>query len=34
MPVYNERERVEEAIAEVLATQLPTDFELIIVDDG
>ena len=34
MPVYNERERVEEAIAEVLATELPTDFELIIVDDG
>ena len=34
MPVYNERERVEEAIAEVLATKLPTDFELIIVDDG
>lgn len=34
MPVYNERERVEQAIAEVLATELPTDFELIIVDDG
>jgi glycosyltransferase involved in cell wall biosynthesis len=34
MPVYNERERVEEAIAEVLATELPTDIELIIVDDG
>ncbi|MFL5859288.1 MAG: glycosyltransferase family 2 protein [Solirubrobacteraceae bacterium] len=34
MPVYNERERVEQAIAEVLATQLPTEFELIIVDDG
>jgi glycosyltransferase involved in cell wall biosynthesis len=34
MPVYNERERVEQAIAEVLATQLPTDFELIVVDDG
>jgi dolichol-phosphate hexosyltransferase len=34
MPVYNERERVEEAIAEVLSTDLPTDFELIIVDDG
>jgi glycosyltransferase involved in cell wall biosynthesis len=34
MPVYNERERVEQAIAEVLSTQLPTDFELIIVDDG
>jgi glycosyltransferase involved in cell wall biosynthesis len=34
MPVYNERERVERAIAEVLDTQLPTDFELIVVDDG
>jgi glycosyltransferase involved in cell wall biosynthesis len=34
MPVYNELERVEQAIAEVLATELPTDFELIVVDDG
>ncbi len=34
MPVYNERERVERAIAEVLDTKLPSDFELIIVDDG
>jgi dolichol-phosphate hexosyltransferase len=34
MPVYNERERVERAIAEVLATELPDEFELIIVDDG
>ena len=34
MPVYNERERAERAISEVLATELPTDFELIIVDDG
>jgi glycosyltransferase involved in cell wall biosynthesis len=34
MPVYNERERVEQAIAEVLATELPSDFELIVVDDG
>jgi glycosyltransferase involved in cell wall biosynthesis len=34
MPVYNELERVEEAIAQVLATELPTEFELIIVDDG
>ena len=31
MPVYNERERVEQAITEVLATKLPTDFELIVV---
>jgi glycosyltransferase involved in cell wall biosynthesis len=34
MPVYNERERVERAIASVLGTELPTDFELIVVDDG
>jgi dolichol-phosphate hexosyltransferase len=34
MPVYNEFERVEQAIAEVLDTQLPTEFELIVVDDG
>ena len=34
MPVYNERERVEAAIAEVLAVVLPDSFELIIVDDG
>jgi len=34
MPVYNERERVQRAIAEVLETELPTDFELIVVDDG
>jgi glycosyltransferase involved in cell wall biosynthesis len=34
MPVYNERERVEQAIGEVLATELPDAFELIVVDDG
>ncbi len=34
MPVYNERDRVERAIAEVLRAELPTDFELIIVNDG
>jgi glycosyltransferase involved in cell wall biosynthesis len=34
MPVYNERERVERAITEVLETELPTEFELIVVDDG
>jgi glycosyltransferase involved in cell wall biosynthesis len=34
MPVYNERERVEQAIAEVLATELPLPFELVVVDDG
>jgi glycosyltransferase involved in cell wall biosynthesis len=34
MPVYNEYERVERAINEVLQTELPSDFELIVVDDG
>jgi glycosyltransferase involved in cell wall biosynthesis len=34
MPVFNERERVERAVAEVLDTQLPSEFELIVVDDG
>jgi glycosyltransferase involved in cell wall biosynthesis len=34
MPVYNERERVERAIAEVLAAELPVEFELIVVNDG
>ena len=34
MPVYNERERVERAISSVLATELPIEFELIVVDDG
>jgi glycosyltransferase involved in cell wall biosynthesis len=34
MPVYNERERVERAIAEVLETELPVAFELVVVDDG
>jgi glycosyltransferase involved in cell wall biosynthesis len=34
MPVYNECERVERAIEEVLATELPTEFELIVVNDG
>ena len=34
MPVYNERERVAQAVAEVLSTELPSDFELVIVDDG
>jgi glycosyltransferase involved in cell wall biosynthesis len=34
MPVYNEIERVERAIAEVLETSLPDEFELIVVDDG
>jgi glycosyltransferase involved in cell wall biosynthesis len=34
MPVYNERERVARAIAEVLQTELPSELELIIVDDG
>ncbi|HTW11901.1 MAG TPA: glycosyltransferase family 2 protein, partial [Solirubrobacteraceae bacterium] len=34
MPVYNELERVERAITEVLSADLPTDIELIVVDDG
>jgi dolichol-phosphate hexosyltransferase len=34
MPVFNERERVAEAIAQVLATELPAPLELIVVDDG
>jgi glycosyltransferase involved in cell wall biosynthesis len=34
MPVYNERERVERAIEQVLATELPVEFELVVVDDG
>jgi glycosyltransferase involved in cell wall biosynthesis len=34
MPVYNEEERVERAITEVLATDLGTDFEVIVVNDG
>jgi glycosyltransferase involved in cell wall biosynthesis len=34
MPVYNERERVVAAIETVLATELPLDFELVVVNDG
>jgi dolichol-phosphate hexosyltransferase len=34
MPVYNERERVERAITEVLDVELPQEFELIVVNDG
>ena len=34
MPVYNEAATVQRAIAEVLAADLPVDFELIVVDDG
>lgn len=34
MPVYEERETVERAIASVLATEFPTSYELIVVDDG
>ncbi len=34
MPVYNERETVERAIAETLATGGLPDFELVLVDDG
>ncbi len=34
MPVYNEEVRVERAITELLGTDLGTDFEVIIVNDG
>jgi glycosyltransferase involved in cell wall biosynthesis len=34
MPVYNERERVQRALQEVLDTVLPMEFELIVIDDG
>jgi glycosyltransferase involved in cell wall biosynthesis len=34
MPVYNERERVERAIEDVLSCELPVAFELVVVDDG
>jgi glycosyltransferase involved in cell wall biosynthesis len=34
MPVFNERETVERAIADVLGTDLGVSFELIVVDDG
>src|SRR3954447_6697769 len=34
MPVYNEIERVEQAIHEVVQADLPIPFELVIVDDG
>jgi glycosyltransferase involved in cell wall biosynthesis len=34
MPVYNECERVEDAISQVLSIDLPDDYELVVVDDG
>jgi glycosyltransferase involved in cell wall biosynthesis len=34
MPVYNERPTVRQAIDDVLKTELPTEFELVVVDDG
>jgi dolichol-phosphate hexosyltransferase len=34
MPVYNEESTVEQALEEVLATELPVDFEVVVVDDG
>src|ERR1043166_7519340 len=34
MAVYNERATVERAIEEVLSTQLPVEFELVVVNDG
>ncbi|MGH2915643.1 MAG: glycosyltransferase family 2 protein [Solirubrobacteraceae bacterium] len=34
MPAYNERRTIAPAVAAVLGTQLPCDFELIVVNDG
>jgi glycosyltransferase involved in cell wall biosynthesis len=34
MPVYDERDTVDQAIDAVLAVELPTDIELIVIDDG
>ena len=34
MPVYNEVDRVEQALQETLAITLPCPFEIIVVDDG
>jgi glycosyltransferase involved in cell wall biosynthesis len=34
MPVFNERATVERALQGVLDAQLPTDFEIVVVDDG
>ena len=34
MPVYNEAATVERAIDEVLSTELPVEFELVVVNDG
>ena len=34
VPVYNERERVGQALKELLSTPLPVETEVIVVDDG
>src|SRR5881394_257839 len=34
MPVYNEQSRVEQALRETLAIELPCPFEVVVVDDG
>lgn len=34
MPVYNELDRVEQALDAVLSTELPVPIELVVVDDG
>src|SRR5207248_3245954 len=34
MPVYNEIDRVEEALRSTLAVSLPCPFEIVVVDDG
>lgn len=34
VPVYNERERVEPALKELLGTDFPVEIEVVVVDDG
>ena len=34
MPVYNERATVEAALRRLLATELPVEFEVVVIDDG
>ena len=34
VPVYNERERVEDSLKELLSTPMPVETEVIVVDDG
>lgn len=34
MPVYNEAERVAEALKQALAVRYPCEIEIVVVDDG